>query len=99
MPATQTHVLPDDEETEKMRPTAAFFDVDNTMMRGASLFPLARKMYRHKAFSLRQILWFLLHQLRFAARGEHLGDIRAIQGSRTHFGGGFSRRRNALPCG
>ncbi|MFF5791798.1 HAD family hydrolase [Paeniglutamicibacter sp. NPDC012692] len=79
MPATQTHILPDDEETARLRPMAAFFDVDNTMMRGASLFPLARKMYRHKAFSLRQILWFLLHQLRFSARGEHLGDIRAIQ--------------------
>ena len=79
MPATSTHALPDETETAATRTGAAFFDVDNTMMRGASLFPLARKMYSHKAFSLRQILWFLAHQLRFAARGEHLGDIKAIR--------------------
>lgn len=54
------------------------------MMRGASLFALARKMCRHQAFSMRQILWFPLHQWRFAARGESLVDIRAI--SRPRFG-------------
>lgn len=59
------------------------------MMRGASLFALARKLYRHKAFSIRQILWFLLHQLRFSARGEKLGDIRAIRDKALTLAEGF----------
>ena len=29
------------------------FDVDNTLMRGASLFHVARKMYQRRAFTLR----------------------------------------------
>lgn len=31
---------------------AAFFDVDNTLMKGASLFHVARKMYERRAFTL-----------------------------------------------
>lgn len=58
---------------------AAFFDVDNTLVRGASLYLLARKMREHKFFQFREILWFALKQLRFAARGEHLGDIHQIR--------------------
>jgi HAD superfamily hydrolase (TIGR01490 family) len=34
---------------------AAFFDVDNTMMQGASIFHLARGMYRRKFFTTREI--------------------------------------------
>ncbi|WP_159611951.1 HAD family phosphatase [Glutamicibacter sp. JC586] len=58
---------------------AAFFDVDNTLVRGASLYLLARKMREHKFFQFREIIWFALKQLRFAARGEHLGDIHQIR--------------------
>lgn len=89
MPATPSEASSDDGQLGTSRPTAAFFDVDNTMMRGASLFALARKMYRHQAFSMRQILWFLLHQLRFAARGESLVDIRAIRDKALTLAQGF----------
>lgn len=58
---------------------AAFFDVDNTLVRGASLYLLARKLREHKFFQFREILWFALKQLRYAARGEHLGDIHQIR--------------------
>lgn len=58
---------------------AAFFDVDNTLVRGASLYLLARKLHERKYFHLREILYFALKQLRFVARGEHLGDIHAIR--------------------
>ena len=58
---------------------AAFFDVDNTLVRGASLYLLARKLREHRFFRFREILWFALKQLRFAARGEHLGDIHQIR--------------------
>ncbi|TLK50931.1 HAD-IB family hydrolase [Glutamicibacter sp. V16R2B1] len=58
---------------------AAFFDVDNTLVRGASLYAVARKMHQHKFFHFREVLFFALKQLSFLARGEHLGDITAIR--------------------
>ncbi|MFL4474593.1 HAD family hydrolase [Paeniglutamicibacter sp. MACA_103] len=70
--------------------TAAFFDVDNTMMRGASLFAVARKMYQRRAFRLREVAWFAVHQLRFVARGENLGDIQAIRDRALLMAAGFS---------
>lgn len=89
MPATPTARFSPAEPPAISSPNAAFFDLDNTMMRGASLYALARKMYKHQAFSLRQILWFLLHQLRFAARGEKLGDIRDIRDRTLTLAEGF----------
>ena len=35
---------------------AAFFDVDNTVMQGASIFHLARGLHRREFFSTRDIL-------------------------------------------
>ncbi|MCW2773958.1 MAG: HAD-superfamily subfamily hydrolase, partial [Nocardioides sp.] len=35
---------------------AAFFDVDNTVMQGASIFHLARGLHRRKFFTTREIL-------------------------------------------
>ncbi|GAA4373105.1 HAD family hydrolase [Paeniglutamicibacter cryotolerans] len=58
---------------------AAFFDVDNTMMRGASLFAVARKMYQRKAFTLRQVAGFALLQMRFLTRGEDMKDIHQVR--------------------
>lgn len=60
---------------------AAFFDVDNTLMRGASLFHLARKMYQKKAFTLRQAAGFAWKQAMFIVRGEDLDDIHSVQNS------------------
>ncbi|MDR4532093.1 HAD-IB family hydrolase [Glutamicibacter sp. PS] len=58
---------------------AAFFDVDNTLVRGASLYALAKKMHQRRFFRWREILFFALKQTMFAARGEHLGDIDKIR--------------------
>ncbi|HXD27337.1 MAG TPA: HAD-IB family hydrolase [Arthrobacter sp.] len=58
---------------------AAFFDVDNTMMRGASLFAVARKMYGRGAFSLRHALWIAAHQARFLVRGEDLASVHRVR--------------------
>ncbi|NYE95548.1 HAD superfamily hydrolase (TIGR01490 family) [Psychromicrobium silvestre] len=60
---------------------AAFFDVDNTLMRGASLFHLARKMYQKKAFTLRQVAGFAWKQAKFIVRGEDMDDIHSVQDS------------------
>src|ERR671932_28433 len=61
-------------------PTAgAFFDVDNTVMRGASIFHLARGLYKRHFFSLRDILGFAWQQVSFLARGENLEHVDQIQ--------------------
>jgi HAD superfamily hydrolase (TIGR01490 family) len=58
---------------------AAFFDVDNTIVRGASIFHLARGLYQRDFFTLRDIGRFALQQLRFTVVGEDLGDVAAVQ--------------------
>jgi HAD superfamily hydrolase (TIGR01490 family) len=55
---------------------AAFFDVDNTVMRGASIFHFAVGLARHKYFSGREILGFGVKQLKFVMSGsEDLEDM------------------------
>ncbi|MCW1250048.1 HAD-IB family hydrolase [Acaricomes phytoseiuli] len=68
---------------------AAFFDVDNTLMRGASLFHVARKMYQKQAFTMRQALGFAWKQTMFILRGEDLEDIRSIQNSALSLAAGI----------
>lgn len=58
---------------------AAFFDVDNTLVRGASLYAVARKMHQRRLFRFREVLYFAVKQLRFLLRGEHLADINVIR--------------------
>jgi HAD superfamily hydrolase (TIGR01490 family) len=60
---------------------AAFFDVDNTLMRGASLFHVARKMYDRGAFTLRDAAGFAWKHVAFMLRGETLEDVHSIQAS------------------
>lgn len=69
---------------------AAFFDVDNTLMRGASLFHVGRKLYQKKAFRLRDAAGFAWKQFTFTLRGENLGDVHSIQNSALSLGKGIS---------
>lgn len=56
-------------------PTAgAFFDVDNTLLRGASIFHLARGLYRRKFFTNRDLLRFASQQAQFRLRGAENAD-------------------------
>jgi HAD superfamily hydrolase (TIGR01490 family) len=48
---------------------AAFFDVDNTVMQGASLFHLARGLYQRKFFTGRDLGRFAWQQARFRIMG------------------------------
>lgn len=60
---------------------AAFFDLDNTMVRGASLFYFARGLAARGFFSRRELQRFGRRALHFALRGEnlgHLGEIREL---------------------
>ncbi len=72
-------------ETALATPTdpsvAAFFDVDNTMMQGASIFHLARGLHRRKFFTTREILSAAWKQAYFRIVGvedpEHVAQTRA----------------------
>jgi HAD superfamily hydrolase (TIGR01490 family) len=61
--------------------TAAFFDVDNTIMQGASIFHLARGLHRRDFFSTREILGAAWKQAWFRLVGvedpDHVADARA----------------------
>jgi HAD superfamily hydrolase (TIGR01490 family) len=55
---------------------AAFFDVDNTVMRGASIFHLARGLARRKFFTTREVADFAWKQAKFVINGsEDLEDM------------------------
>jgi HAD superfamily hydrolase (TIGR01490 family) len=59
---------------------AAFFDVDNTVMQGASIFHLARGLHRREFFTTREILGAAWKQAYFRVAGvedpEHVADAR-----------------------
>ncbi|MFC4058657.1 HAD family hydrolase [Planomonospora corallina] len=59
---------------------AAFFDVDNTMMRGASIYHFARGLASRGLFTTRDLLRFALGQAVFRVRGdenpEHIAEAR-----------------------
>jgi HAD superfamily hydrolase (TIGR01490 family) len=55
---------------------AGFFDVDNTMMRGASIYYLARGLASRKYFTTGDLLRFGMRQLRFRVlAAENQGDV------------------------
>lgn len=68
---------------------AAFFDVDNTLMKGASIFHVARKMYERKAFTLQDAAGFAWKHLAFMFRGESLKDVHSIQASALSLAAGI----------
>jgi HAD superfamily hydrolase (TIGR01490 family) len=59
---------------------AAFFDVDNTLIRGASIYHFARGLAARKLFTLRDLAIFALGQIAFRVRGSentaHIGTAR-----------------------
>jgi len=69
---------------------AAFFDVDNTIMRGASIFQLARGLYQRKFFTLREIAGFGYQQFRFRLVGENLDRLESIRTEALGFVKGHS---------
>jgi HAD superfamily hydrolase (TIGR01490 family) len=59
---------------------AAFFDLDNTLLRGASIFYLARGLYARKFFQTSDVARFAYQQVRFrlgAEHAEHVDQARA----------------------
>jgi HAD superfamily hydrolase (TIGR01490 family) len=69
---------------------AAFFDVDNTLMRGASLFHVARKMHQRGAFTLPQAAGMAWKQFKFVLRGENIDDVHAVRDSALTLASGIT---------
>jgi len=59
--------------------TAAFFDVDNTVLRGASIFHLAKGLWKRGFFTGRDIAAMLWKQVHFALVGENLAHMAKIR--------------------
>ena len=67
----------------------AFFDVDNTIIRGSTIFFLGRGMYQRGFFSKRDISAFVLANLRYRLTGaENPEEIEKFQNAATDFIGG-----------
>jgi HAD superfamily hydrolase (TIGR01490 family) len=73
------------------RPTAAaFFDLDNTFIRGASLFHLARGFAAHHFVSSRDIARFACSQLTFRMRGEREDQVSSTRERALAFAAGHT---------
>ncbi|WP_374754136.1 HAD family hydrolase [Streptomyces sp. SM12] len=61
---------------------AAFFDLDNTIMRGAALFHFGRGLYKRRFFSRQELMRFAWQQAYFRLAGsEHSGHMREARDS------------------
>ena len=70
---------------------AAFLDVDNTLVRGSTLYFLGRGMYQRGFFSKKDISRFVLANLRFRLTGkENPEEISRWQKAATNFIGGHN---------
>lgn len=70
---------------------AAFFDVDNTLIRGSTLYFLGRGMYQRGYFTKSDISRFVLANLRFRLTGtEKKEEIIKFQNAATSFIGGHN---------
>jgi HAD superfamily hydrolase (TIGR01490 family) len=64
---------------------AAFFDVDNTMMVGASIFHFAKGMAARKLFTWRDLVTFTARQTKLRLRGENSTDMHNTRESALAF--------------
>ncbi len=70
---------------------AAFFDVDNTLIRGSTLYFLGKGMYQRGYFTKKDISRFVLANLRFRLTGkENREEIQRFQDAATDFIGGHN---------
>lgn len=67
-------------------PSVAFFDLDNTIIRGGLLFHLARGLQRRKFFSRGELVNFFYKHLKFVVLGrESLADMDSIRAMALNF--------------
>ena len=71
--------MPSPAESSPPARAAAFFDVDNTIIRGASAFHLARALYQRRFFGTRDLLRFALIQAKYLVFGESRSQIETVR--------------------
>lgn len=65
---------------------AAFFDVDNTLIRGASLYHVARGLARRNLITGRQIMHYAWKQWKYLTSGkEHIKDLKFVTDATMEF--------------
>ncbi|MGH8824222.1 MAG: HAD family hydrolase [Jiangellaceae bacterium] len=64
---------------------AAFFDLDNTILRGAAIFYLARGLYARKLFTVRDIARFGYQQVQFRLGAEDPGHVDSARSAALSF--------------
>lgn len=72
-------VLPDSGVDATKKIEAAFFDVDNTILRGSSSFLFGKCAYQRKFFTRKDLWSFAWHQMRFIAIGENNNTLEKIK--------------------
>jgi len=72
-------------QTPPVSHAAAFFDLDNTMLQGASVYHLARGLYRRKFFTGAEIARKAVDQLRFRLQGETPESVANARSSALSF--------------
>lgn len=70
----------------------AFFDVDNTLLRGASIFHLAKAAWRQRLITLPDILRFCWHQATFLFIGENKRHLTSIKDRGLELIGGHTEK-------
>jgi HAD superfamily hydrolase (TIGR01490 family) len=75
------------------RPILAFFDVDNTLMRGTSLFQLGREAWTEKLIGWRDIALFAWHQRRFIKIGENNAHLETARERALGLVGGHTQEQ------
>jgi HAD superfamily hydrolase (TIGR01490 family) len=71
-------------------PIVAFFDVDNTLMRGASMYHMAKAARREHIIKTREIFKFAWHQATFLFVGENLKQLGSIKDRAVQIIGGHT---------
>jgi HAD superfamily hydrolase (TIGR01490 family) len=77
-------------ETASDAPIVAFFDVDNTLLRGASMFHMAKAARRVHIIKAREIIKFGWHQATFLFVGENMRQLGSIKDRAVQIIGGHT---------
>lgn len=80
--------VPTERETSPLPQTAAFFDLDNTLLHGASMYFIGRGLHRHGVVSTGEVLRTAWQQLVFRLVGERHGHVSSVRDRSLAFGTG-----------
>lgn len=68
---------------------AAFFDLDNTLIKGSAMFHAGAGMVRHGLVTRREMARHARQHVAFRWRGEHIGDLADVSARALAFGAGL----------